>query len=255
MAATVRFDDGGVELEVAGDPGRQARGLAEADGGVDALTSLPADTVAALGVNFADGWLDVFAEQVASTPGSGMEDKEDLYTELENQTGLDLPQDAEVLAGESAAVSLGEGFDPESMFNSAGPAGLPIGVKIDGDAGAIEGVLAKLRESATQMGGPTAGEMLTSESKEDSVALSPDADYRAELVEEGSLGDSAVFRSVVEDADEASAIFFVDFDAGDDWLVALAGSDKANVEPLSALGLSAWRDESTQHAVLRLTTD
>ena len=57
-------------------------------------------------------------------------------------------------------------------------------------------------------------------------------------------------------ADEASAIVFVDFDAGDGWLAGLAPEqEKADVEPLSALGLSAWRDDSTQHAVLRLTTD
>jgi hypothetical protein len=256
MAATVRFDDGGLELEVAGNGGQQVEGVTGAEGGVGAVTSLPADTIAAVGMNFADGWFQTFAEQVAKSPDSGMEDAEDVYTELENMTGLALPEDAEVLTGDSVALALGSGFDLESMFNSADPTGLPLGLKIQGDAGAIEGVLDKIRDSAGQMAGPQASSMLESESEGDYVALSPNPDYRSDLAGEGSLGDSAAFESVVDNADEASAVFFVDFDANDDWLTGLAPEgERANIEPLSALGLSAWRDDDSQHAMLRLSTD
>ena len=51
---------------------------------------------------------------------------------------------------------------------------------------------------------------------------------------------------------------FADFDA-EHWLDrAMEGSskeEKANVEPLSALGLTTTRDGDTVHATLRLTTD
>ena len=51
---------------------------------------------------------------------------------------------------------------------------------------------------------------------------------------------------------------FVGFDAGDGWLARLAGGDaqaRVNLEPLDALGISAWRDGDLQRGLLRLTTD
>ena len=90
------------------------------------------------------------------------------------------------------------------------------------------------------------------------MAVGPDADYRAVLLEDGGLGDTDTFRHVIEHADDAAAVVYVDFDAGDDWLAELAGGDpevRDNVEPLAALGLSAWTDGDTAHAVLKVTTD
>lgn len=251
MAATLRFADGGLELELAGDAGKQADSLST-EGGVDALSTLPGDTVAALGMNLADGWFDTFAEQVAASAGGSMT-KEDLYTELENQTGLQLPEDLETLTGESVAVALGGGFDPEAAFNSADPSGVPVGVKVEGDTDRIESVLEKLRSAA-----PELAELIPSQADGDFVAVSPNDDYRSELVDSGTLGDSAAFRSVVGDADRAGAVLFVDFDAGNEWLAGLAAGDptsKENLEPLSAFGISAWRDGDVSHGVVRLTTD
>ena len=56
----------------------------------------------------------------------------------------------------------------------------------------------------------------------------------------------------------ATSALFVGFDAGDGWVARLAGDDaeaRANLEPLDALGISAWRDGDVQHGLLRLTTD
>jgi hypothetical protein len=67
----------------------------------------------------------------------------------------------------------------------------------------------------------------------------------------------------VPHAGRASAVLFVNFDAGDGWADKLADllSDgdptaKANVAPLDAFGASSWVDGSKiQHSLLRLTTD
>ena len=68
--------------------------------------------------------------------------------ELSDETGLDLPGDAETLAGDSAALALGSDFDPEAFFSSDDRSDVPVAVKIKGDPDEIEKVLDKLREMA-----------------------------------------------------------------------------------------------------------
>lgn len=254
MAATLRFDDGALEFEVAGDPGVAGdMGLVyDTDGGDDMIATLPDNTAAAVGVGFADGWFSKVLDQAASYSGGQMS-VEDLIAEAEAATGLDLPDDAETLAGESAAFAISADIDPEALVNSDSPEGLPIGVKIKGEPDNIEGVLDKIR---SQMG--TEGELLVSESDDGVIAIGADEGYVSELLKDGNLGDSDAFKNVIREADQASSIFFVNFDAGDGWLAELAGDDKTakeNLEPLQGLGLSAWQDDDAAHGVLRLTTN
>ena len=250
MAATLRFDDGSLELEVAADPGKSQAALQDADRGDDVLATLPDDTAAALGVGFAEGWFGDLVDQFAGQLGGASGDE--LLAEMSAETGLDLPEDVETLTGESAALALGSDFDLETLVNSADGSGVPLGLKVRGDADAIEAVLDKLRP---QMGG--AESLLGSDSDGDVVAIGPDADYRERLLDDGGLGDSEAFRNVVREADDAAAVLFVNFDAGD-WLATLAEGDpevEQNLEPLEGLGLSTWLDGDTSHLVLRVTTD
>jgi hypothetical protein len=172
---------------------------------------------------------------------------------MSGASGLDLPADAETLAGDALALSMGAGLDLEAFFNG-GPGELPVGVTIQGDPDDIEGVLDKLRARM----GPDA-EMLETEVEGDKVTISPDADYRGTLAAGGSLGDSEAFDEVVEDAEGASAVLFVDFDADDNWLARLAGEEDPeiaeNIEPLSAFGVTGWLEGGVSHSVVKLTTD
>lgn len=254
-AATVRFDDGGLELEMAADPAATGKSLTAGDAGAKAVSTLPEGTAAALGVSFADGWLTDLVDQVAKASGQSADD---LLSEAGDTLGLDLPDDAETLVGDSLALAVDSDFDPSSLLSSpesgdsAGATG--VGVKVIGDADGIEGVLDKLRTAAAGADGG----VLDSDAKGDAVAIGPDADYRTALLEDGGLGGSDTFQRVVEHADEAAAVLFVDFGAGDDWLASLAGDDaeaRDNLKPLDALGLSAWVSDDTAHAVLKVTTD
>ena len=77
------------------------------------------------------------------------------------------------------------------------------------------------------------------------------------MLKDGGLGDTAEFQGVVREAEKASAVLFVNFDAGA-WLVDLAGGDQEavdNLEPLEGLGMSAWLEDDALHGVLRLTTN
>ncbi len=171
-----------------------------------------------------------------------------MVAQAEKWTGLALPEDLETLFGDSTVLAIGNDFDPEAFANSE------VGVKVKGDAEAIEGVLDKVRK---RIGEPMS-EPLRSRSAGDVVAIGPNDDYLAEILGDGGLGDSDAFRNVVREAERAGAIVFVNFDAGGDWLSALAEGDpeaRENLEPLEGLGISSWQDGDTGHGMVRLTTD
>ena len=58
LAITVRFDDGALEVEGAGDAGFDLSKVYGTDRGGDVVETLPGDTAAAIGVGLDEGWLD-----------------------------------------------------------------------------------------------------------------------------------------------------------------------------------------------------
>jgi hypothetical protein len=249
-AATIRFNDGSLELELAADAAATGNAAYAGTRGDDVLATLPTDTAAALGVGFSDGWFSTIVDQMSSASGG---DTETLLSALSRQTGLDLPGDAETLAGKSLAVGVGSGFDLETLANSSDGSGVPVAAKIEGDVGRVEAVLDKIRG---RMGGGRTP--LDSDSSGDMVVVGPDAAYRKAVLKDGGLGTSDAFTRVVPKAEDASAVLFVNFDAGGNWLSGMAAGDRQvedNLEPLQGLGISGWQDGNTGRALLRLTTD
>lgn len=251
-AATIRFADGALELESAMGAGEQTEMVVGAAGGGSLVASLPEDTAVALGFGLPEDWTDSMLDRMASSSGGEMTEEE-LAQALEAMLGI-TPDDLETLLGEAVAVAVGPEFSMASMMSSSGPESLPVGVRVRGDASAIEEVLGKVRTSM----GPQ-GALLEPESQDGVVTVSPNADYRSELASGGSLGDSAIFDQVVEDGDDASGVFFVNFDAGDGgWLEGFAAEDpklEENLAPLAALGVSSRVDDGTGRFVVRLTTE
>ena len=221
--------------------------------GADVVETLPADTAAALGVGFEEGWLTQWVEQLASFTGGEMTAAE-MFEEASQMTGLDLPEDAETLLGRSAALSFGSDFDLEAFFNSGDPSEVPIALKVQGDADGARAVIDKI---ATQ--DPEVGDFVGIDSDGDVFVIGPDADYRQAVLAKGTLGSNEIYRDVIRESDKASAVFFVNFNAGDEWLVRLVGdSDPTiaeNVKPLAGFGMAAWKDDEWTHGVVRLTTD
>jgi hypothetical protein len=253
VAATVRFDDGALEVEAVGEPSMLRRGYFDTEAGDDVLASLPQDTAAAIGVGLQDGWAQRVVEQFTGIFGSGG-DEEQLVREAEQWTGLELPEDLETLFGDSTVLSVGHDFDAEAFATSEDGSGIPIGIKVKGDPAEVERVLDKLRESlGSQDGGP-----LLSRSEGEMVAVGPDDDYLARIVADGELGDTDAFQNVVREAERAGAIVFVNFNAGGDWLGQMVDDDpdgQKNVAPLEGFGVSVWKDGDTAHGLIRLTTD
>jgi hypothetical protein len=251
-ALTVRFDDGALEVEMAGDSALTEQSLPTTDKGDDVLATLPEDTAAAFGVGLPEGWFSTILDQMSTYTGGEMT-AEDFIAQAEAETGLELPDDIETLLGESTAFAVSPDIDPESLVNSTTPEGVPIGAKIQGDPEEIEAVLEKIR---AQMGSES--DLLISESDGDTIAVGLDQDYVSELLKDGNLGDSDVFQHVVRGAEDASSIFYVNFDAGDGWLDRIAGDDQEvadNLEPLEGIGMSGWVEDDSSHVVLRVTTN
>ncbi|HET6624843.1 MAG TPA: DUF3352 domain-containing protein [Nocardioidaceae bacterium] len=261
MAVTVRFDDGAVDAELAGQ-GLPA-GISSADGSSGpSLADLPASTGAALSIGLPDGWLDQWLESMAGFWGSG-ESVEDMLTAAEAETGLTLPEDIETLFGDGVSISFDADTDLEALFDAGDLSRLPVGLRVAGDPAEIMPVVDKLRAAI----GPDA-DMVVVEPGDDVVAFGLNRDYVQALLGGGSLGEEDAFQRVVPDADEATAALYVNFDAGGGWaedladeLAATAGPDPSesdaqeNIAPLDALGVSTWRDGDVQRGLLRLTTD
>ena len=154
----------------------------------------------------------------------------------------------------------------DALFSDEDPSRLPIGLRVKGNPDEILPIVDKVRTAI----GPDA-DLLVVESGDGVVAFGVNQDYVAILLESGSLGDDVTFQNAVPDADEASGVLYVNFDAGGGWAQELATSIAGlgdefsgepatspgeNVAPLDALGVSTWVDsEQVQRARFRLTTD
>ena len=248
LALTVRFNDGAVEVAAAGGTNDQTTALL-GDGGLSSMTDLPDNTAAALGFSLGDGWVQKMLDQFSSMSGMS---SDEMVAQVEQETGMTLPDDLQTLLGDSATFALSSDFSPETFMNSSDGSDVPVGMRVHGDSAAIGSVLDKIAAKDA-----TAGTVLGHDASGDSVAIGPNAAYRAELLKDGSLGDSEAFKDVIPEADKSSVALFVNFDAGD-WLTNLAQGDSeavANLQPLKGLGMSSWIDGDTSHFLLRLTTE
>ena len=253
MAATVRFDDGAVEIEYAmSNYQPDLTEFIDSQNGADMVAGLPDDTVAAFGMSLEEGWAGAMLDYVKRNLPEENATIDEQLAQFESETGLAFPEDVETLLGEGVTVSLGSGLDPDAVANG-GPGEVPVGIRIDGDADEIQAVLDKIAAQA----GPELAEFMQVTEGDGYAVLALQEGYRGELEGGGSLGDSAAYSEVVE-SDEAQSLLFVNFNADDDWLVRLTGDSpevSKNLEPLSAFGVSGWVDDDVVHGLLKVTTD
>jgi hypothetical protein len=253
-ALTVRFDDGALEIETATSvEGFGLEALTAGDSAGETIETLPEDTAAAIAYGFEEGWFEDFIDYAGGFSGMGM-DLGEMIEEAEGELGLDLPEDAETLFGESAVIALGPDFEPSDFDESEMPSDFPLAAKIKGDPDAIQEVIDKILDAAPDDVDP---ELFATDSEGDFIAIGPN-DYRNEILEDGDLGGSDTYENVVRESGDAASIFYVNFDAGGSWLEELFEGDEEiqeNVAPLQAAGLSAWEDDGVGHAVLRVTTE
>lgn len=239
LGGVLRFEDGALELEIVGD--RIAGGVEELSDGdrADAQLGLLPETAAiAYGLSTTDGLGSRFAEVFGS---SMLGFSEDPVKEFEKSSGLRMT-DLDALGGGSVSVVIG---DPRSM--ERGPAELELAVVLDGDTAAVESGLGRLQKKSIPP--------LTWQRDGDVVVAGTNEAFVQQVVDGDGLDDSGRYREVVPGSDDASMVFFVDFDA-DDWLVGLAPQgERDGVRPLDTLGISRTTEDGLDHTTLRLTLD
>lgn len=246
LGGTVRFADGGMELAIAGSGIQQMKSFATVGPEVG---DLPADTAVALGF----GVDKDFAQRMVDQMVNG----EDPLSQIEHDTGLDLPGDLQTLLGRGITLSLG-GDAPASADDVQNVEDVPAGLVIHGDADGIRAVIAKIEDHFDVH---LSDVPIVVDTSGDRVALATSADYAGDLLKAGRLGSEDDFRAAVPDADRATGILYVDFNSKwRDSLIHLAtGAEKdqadANTAPLRSLGLSTWQDGTVTHALLKVATD
>lgn len=249
-AATIRFTGNGLELAAVSEATLPGSAGFVGDRAGAGVTRLPDDTAAAFGLSLDEGWLSTLLDRMAGA-GTGTSHRQ-LEREIEQWTGLQVPDDIETLLGDSTTFAVGGDLDYAALSNASDASHVPVGVVVQGDPSRIEPVLDTLRSHADPL-----AQMLGSDSSGDLVAIGPSADYRRQLLAGGHLGDTEAFRTVVPAPEHASEIVFVDVDRFEKSIGQAAGSDQQtldNVKPLEAFGFSAWVDGDVGHLAFRIST-
>lgn len=249
LGGTVRFADGGMELAMAGGGIQQLKSDATVGPQVG---DLPADTAIALGFGVDKDYAKRMLDQMVNA--------EDPITDIEKDTGLDLPADLQTLLGTAVTFSLG-GDAPASLDDVKSVADVPAGIVVHGDADGITRVISKLED---HLGMHLSDVPIVVQSSGDRVALATSKEYAEELLGAGRLGSQDNFRNAVPDADRTTGVLYLNFDSKwRDSLISLATEEEAgsaaeadaNTAPLRSLGISAWQDGEVSHALVKLSTD
>jgi hypothetical protein len=211
LAARLTFTDTTADLVVR-TVGNPARAGAEAVGGQ--LAALPEDTAAAVAVSGGDELVRQAYDQVG-TAGLGR-----TLQRLEEETGLELPEDVAALVGSSTVLAVGGGAD-EPEVGLVSRTGDPERAR-----GAAEKVLRKLDPGRSVTVRPTA----------DGTVLASSAAYADRLTAAGTLGRAELVRAALPDLDAAQLAVYVDARR-----VAEVGGEPlpAEVSGLRAVGLTA----------------
>lgn len=253
-AATLRFSDGSLEFQAATGSSTSLGGAQLSSSSLgDLITKLPADTGAAYGMAFTDGWFTKMMTQLG-LGSCGSTSSADLEQQVQDLIGL-TPADIDELTAGGVVISLGSDVDPEKLSNSDDLAGLPIAVTLKADPAKVQAALDKL--NAKLAGNAT----LQLKAADGRVVVGPDAAYLAHVATAGSLGGESAFRHAVPDGSKASGVLYVNFTANGNWLqraaAKLSGDDPSvrdNLAPLEGIGLESYVDGDTIKGKLRVST-
>jgi hypothetical protein len=235
-AVSLRFDGAALELVGSLHGAQQAHPKGAADVG-----SLPADTIAAVGLTGADqavgnAWKAV--RQLAD----GMNASDQLDQEVQafhEQFGISVPQDVQKALGQRVSIAFGgvDGGTPK------------VAAKVSGDRPTLERIL-----TAVQQG---VGQSVASVPSGDDTVLATDESYAHAVASGSGLGSSTAFTDAAPDAKDAQVVAFVNLarlyqQLGD--TMDLSADDRKNVAPLSAVGITAKQSGDGSTFRVRLTT-
>ena len=245
-AVAFRFDDRYIELATV----LTGSAYKESDDEAVADMALPESTAVALG--FADGE-DYVGEQWDTMLGG----EPGLANQIERELGLELPADLRTLFGESFTLALDGANLDLGALGAAGPSAIDLGVRVSTDPAELTRIVQRLEEKARQSGFPLD---LVVEDSDAGVVAALNRAYAGELTETGSLADTNVFQTAVPDADEAQAVFFLNFDMLEQPVLDLMRQGGAadrevedNLTKVEAIGASGSNHDGYAEGAFRIT--
>ncbi len=197
--------------------------------GATSITTLPADTVAALAVangaeQFKTQWAEV-EKQLAALDDTAT-------SSAEEALGMSISDAVAAVLGTDFVLAYG---------GSGSEGGLPlVAVRTDGSKDQISSLLAKFGDTSP----------MTQQTVGDREVVATDAGYAEKIGTGSGLGSQSAFTDAVVDADKARVAAFIRFDkiAAD-----LPAADREELAGLGVLGLSITGEGSTAEFTLRLT--
>lgn len=223
------------------------------------LAQAPRGALAALQLAYGDdsiskGWQS-FLKQMAGVSGGGSATVEDQLAQIEQQTGIKLPEDLQTLLGSGLVAAV----DPEGLTTGAPKAGALIRT----DADTADAVVQKVLDLVARQGVPVPDGSVARVKDGDTYKIGTDKGYLERFGSGATLGDDPRVAAAVADASDAQLAAWVDLDAvyrlmlesegppgGDDADVAQA------LEALDGVGLSVTSDTAgSVEFTLRVTAD
>lgn len=236
-AATLRFGSGDVQLVTAAYGGSTSSQVV-----TNPIVHLPASTMAALSLSGGEKYLDSEWPTLAKRlKGQGV-DLGQTAAMLRAETGLSLPSDLATLLGQNLLVAVDRSGVTAATLRSGNFQRLSIGARFTNDPGSLDRVYTKI-VGLFQLSGTRLP--LVKRDFPDGISVASNAGYAESLGRlQGDLGDSADFKSVVDNGASQQFVLYVDFAAIRSQVLAALQSSGAppkvvdNLRPLRALGVT-----------------
>jgi hypothetical protein len=246
FASVLRFD--GTTLELAGHVTGAKSAVTPPQGKVtNHIVDLPASTLGAVSINHVDAYVDQSFAQLRTMLGAQGEQVDQGLAQLEQQTGLKLPDDLKALLGSNLVVAV----DKEGLQDTP-----QIGARVVTDPVKASDVLDKIEQAVTLFSGQPLA--LPRDETSDGYVVASTPGYLAALKKPGGLGHVQRFSDAVPGVGKADFAAYVDVAAIVDGYAKDMGAtadDIANLKPLAALGMTATTESPGEGSFLvRLTT-
>jgi hypothetical protein len=181
-------------------------------------------------------------------------------SQLQAQTGLSFPGDLKTLLGQNLLFAVDRSGLSSAGLSGRGTANLNIGARLTNDPGKLNALYAKIMGLVDPSGHSKLP--FVKRSFADGITVASNPHYAATLGRlDGSLGDSATFQSVIDDAASQESVVYVNLDGIKRMIMSEMRKEGApreliaNVSPLRAFGITSDVVGSYQHTTIRLSVD
>lgn len=266
MAVALRAKSDAMELVSVSDGDLPLLGPGDGSDTVGDVQQLPDSTLMALGFTGGGDAVTKLWERLGTLSEEELEGElgsgglDGLADQFEAQYGITLPDDIAVLLGDEFTLALdSEGFDSLASSGEPDPSAINLGARMRTDGDAVRDLVSRVQDLVAVQFGVTFD--IAEADLDDGIVLAANDGYAQKLAEDGSLGDSDVFRSAVADAGSASSVFFLDFDKISEVSESLpqgqAMTDdvSAGLEVVRAFGFSVTDDGDYVRSTARLVFD